>query len=95
MAAQLVTLAQAKTHLSVTDDAQNADIDLKLEQASAIILTYMKGQAVAGWSTGATAVPGNVQAAVLVVVEDLFEHRPINWDFVHGLLVTLRDPALA
>jgi hypothetical protein len=39
--------------------------------------------------------PDNVSAAVLCVLEDLYERRPINWDIVRDLLVGLRDPALA
>lgn len=93
--AALVTLQQAKEHLRVTSDAENTDIDLKVDQASAIILTYMKSQAVAGWSDGTVTVPGNVEAAVLIVMEDLYERRPINWDSVGRLLVGMRDPAVA
>jgi len=163
--APLVSVEDAKHHLRKTSDEEDADIVLKLEQASAIILTYLKmdrvtaiasvsvanptvittsvphsledgvpatiagttttptvngeqvitvtgtytftvpvnvtvGQTAAagtvgtpGW-TDATA-PGNVSAAILCVLEDLYERRPIQWDLVGGLLVGLRDPALA
>lgn len=40
--ASLVTLATAKAHLYVTDSAYDATILLKAEQASAIILDYLK-----------------------------------------------------
>jgi hypothetical protein len=91
----LVTLEQAKAHLRQPSDAENTDIDLRIDIASAIVVTYMTSSAVAGWSDGSVEVPGNVQAAVLCVIEDLYERRPINWDVVRTLLVTLRDPALA
>jgi hypothetical protein len=42
--ARLVTLAQAKLHLRVDGDDQNADIDLKLVQASDMVLRYLKGR---------------------------------------------------
>ena len=40
--ARLVTLAQAKRHLRIEGDDQNADIDLKVLQASGTILSYLK-----------------------------------------------------
>lgn len=43
--AALVTVEVAKAHLRVTSDDQNADINSKIDQASAIILDYLKGRA--------------------------------------------------
>jgi hypothetical protein len=40
-------------------------------------------------------VPKPVQAAVLLALEDLYEHRPIDWTVLHDLLVRFRDPAFA
>lgn len=91
----LVTIDQAKGHLRVTDDASNADIELKLEQASDIVIHYLKSQANAGWSDGSVTVPSNLQAATLFILEDLYEHRPIDWTVIERLLVSYRDPALA
>jgi hypothetical protein len=98
--AALVTVDQAKDHLRITDDASNADLAVKVDQASAIIVRYLKTQAVAGWTADppTVTVPGNVEAATLVLLEDLYEHRPI--DLKEGspvwcLLVGMRDPALA
>jgi hypothetical protein len=162
--APLVPLVDAKHHLRKTSDEEDADIVLKLDQASAIIRTYLKNRLTAiasvsvasptvittsgphsltsgatatiadttttptvngaqvvtvtglttftvpvavtvGQSTAAgtvsspawtdTTAPDNVMAAVLYVLEDLYERRPINWDVVRDLLVGLRDPALA
>jgi len=91
----LVSLEQAKGHLRITDVASDADLNMKVEQASAIIVTYMKDQAEAGWSDGSVAVPGNVEAATLIVLTDLRELRPIDWATVERLLVGMRDPTLA
>jgi len=55
----------------------------------------MKDQAEAGWSDGSVAVPGNVEAATLIVLTDLRELRPIDWATVERLLVGMRDPTLA
>lgn len=98
--AALVTLRQAKDHLRIDADGQDNDIMLKVLQASAIVQTYLKAQGDPTW-TDLTA-PGNVQAAVLLMLGHLYEHRGDNlapdgavWDAVGRLLVGLRDPALA
>lgn len=162
--AALVTIQVAKHHLRITDDDHDADIDLKVQQASHIVIDYLKSRAhrtstiasssvasptvltmsedhdfidgetvvisgddstpsldgshvisnvtattftipvavtVAG--TGGTAfaewtdvtVPPLVQAAVLLVLEDLHERRPIDWDAQRRLLERSRDPAFA
>lgn len=96
----LITLAQAKRHLYVDDDAHNTDILLKVDQASAIILNYLKSQADPTW-TDAT-VPGPVQAATLLMLTHLYEERGDNmasnaalWEAVANLCRRFRDPALA
>ncbi len=38
----IVTLQQAKNHLKITHEHENNDIQLKLEQATAIVLMYLK-----------------------------------------------------
>ena len=104
MAAVLVTLVQAKAHLRITLpalDPGDLDIQLKLDQAEAIILRYLKTQADPLWVSPATA-PGNVTAAILLLLADLFEHRGDDqtldektWTAIERLLVGIRDPALA
>lgn len=42
--AALITLQRAKDHLGVTDDDHNADVQFKLEQATDIVLDYLKGR---------------------------------------------------
>jgi hypothetical protein len=41
------------------------------------------------------SVPRHIHAATLLVLEDLHEHRPIDWDAQFALLARSRDPALA
>lgn len=97
MAATLLTLAQAKTHLRIpTDDTgHDVDIQLKLNQAEAIILRYLKAQAD---GTG----QDNVTAAILLLTTSLYELRGDDqslsehtWTAIERLLVGIRDPALA
>ena len=91
----LVTIQQAKDHLRIVDDASNADLAMKVDQASAIVMNHLKSLADTGWDDGSVAVPGRVEAAVLLIVEYLYEHQPIDWTVVQALLVSYRDPALA
>ena len=106
MAAVLVTLTQAKTHLHITmpaGDPGDADIQLKLDQAEAIILDYLKGAngAAIGW-IDPTTVPLPVTAAILLMLTRLYEQRGDDeekdetlWKAVDRLLKRFRDPALA
>lgn len=91
----LVTLQRAKDNLRVTDDASNDDINQKIEYASELVIGHLKSQAVDGWSDGSVAVPGRVELAVLLIVDDLYDGRPINFATMERLLVGMRDPALA
>jgi hypothetical protein len=170
--AALVSMEQAKDHLRITSDDHNADIQLKVELASAIILDYLKDRAnntiailsssvasptvlttdgshtfvngqtavITGdvdgvptingsWvisnvlgssftiplavtvaSSGATATvvwddstaPGPVQAATLLMLTHLYEHRGDDqksdtdlWFAIERLLMRSRDPAFA
>jgi Phage gp6-like head-tail connector protein len=103
------TLAIAKAHLRVTDTAHDTDIQLKLDQAEAIITNYI----VAGRTRrDDTSVPAEgtaegsiIQSAILELVTGLYEHRGddfgINqpdeelWNAIRRKLARLRDPALA
>jgi uncharacterized secreted protein with C-terminal beta-propeller domain len=150
----LVTNEQAKRHLRVTTSDFDDEIELKSEQATAIVLEYLKSRAnkravivsssvanptvitteeahdfangntavIADHEDSAPAISGSyvvssvtektftipatvawdvntvpqpVQTAILLVLEDLFEHRPIDWDVQRRLLERSRDPALA
>lgn len=96
----LVTLEQAKTHLGVplafTDS--DADIALKVSQASDTVLDYLKSRADPDWSSD--TVPGPVQQATLLFVTHFYENRGADmradeavWKAVERLLMRLRDPA--
>jgi hypothetical protein len=100
----LISLDQAKTHLHIPASTTDRDGDVqdKVEQASAIILEYLDTRAVAGWSDGTVVVPGPVQAATLLLVGHLDEHRGDDmradadcWLAIERLLVRRRDAALA
>lgn len=160
----LVTLSEAKFHLRVSIDDNNVDIWAKAEEATAIVINYLKPRLIAiasisvanptvittsaphSLTDGATSViagttttptvngaqvvtvtgpttftvpvnvtvgqsaaagtvarsswdddtvPGDVKAAILCVLEDLYEHRPINWQGVERLVWRHRDPAFA
>jgi hypothetical protein len=99
--AALLTLADAKRHLRVDTEDENADILVKVDQASAIVIDYLKSQADATWT--AATVPGHVQAATLIMLAHLYEHRgddPMDtdekvWLAVGRLLMRSRDPAMA
>ena len=101
----LVTLVQAKAHLRITTSDADADITLKLAQAEAIVLqrcssTLYWRDIVAAWT--AADVPLAVQAAILLTLSGLHEHRGDNmetdfklWEAVDRLLQLNKDPVLA
>jgi hypothetical protein len=102
MAAVLVTLQQGKDHLRIptaAGDPGDVDIQLKLDQAEAIVLDYLKRPTPETWD--ASTVPGMVTASILLVLSDLFEHRDDlkpstdTWLAVERLCMRQRDPALA
>jgi len=105
MAAKLVTLQTAKDHLQIPTmapgDPDEADVQLKLDQAEAIILDYLKERASETWVSPETAPPP-VVAAILKMLTALYEHRgdleetdADLWDAIANLLRRFRDPALA
>lgn len=83
----IVTLEDAKAHLRVDHDLDDADINFKLEQASAIVVDYLKmpegswdigGSGISGSSGGSSGgglAPFQVKAAVLLVLGDLYKNR--------------------
>lgn len=104
MTATLVTLQQAKDHLRLTTaalDPGDVDVQLKLDQAEAIIRDYLKSRVGVTW-VDETTVPGPVSAAILLLLARLYEQRGDNeqadaacWQAIERLLVRFRDPALA
>lgn len=98
----LETLVNAKLHLHITDPARDAEVQLLLEHASALIYQYCGAQAVDTWDE--TTAPDVVQAATLKMLGHLYEHRGDDasddhdqkiWEAISLLLMRTRDPALA
>lgn len=106
----LVTLEQAKAHLRVDTNAEDDDITLRVQAASAAVLNYLKVDDLSALAVGdPPLVPDNVtfsvNAAVLLMVGYLYRNRDENpnGEFLQGylpapitaLLYPLRDPSLA
>lgn len=100
--APLVSLADAKSHLHIPDSYtdRDADVLLKAEQASAIVVDYLKTDTAMTWTS--STVPGPVQAAVLLMLGHLYENRGDDmkadegvWSAVSRYCMRFRDPALA
>lgn len=106
----LVSMERALRHLrilvgeapeDIEDVEEFADVEFKLDQACDIVLDYLKDRDnVNDWDEETT--PKTIQAAVLLVLSDLFEHRAgASGDAVFisaavkSLLERYRDPALA
>jgi len=69
--AALVTLAQAKDQLSITHSDQDVFVQMKLDEAQALVLQYCDKAPV--WD--AVTVPLEVRSAILDVVTDLYTDR--------------------
>lgn len=85
----LVDLETAKGHLSMDDDYADDIIVSKIEQATAIVLDYLKVE------EEPSPVPKFVEAATLLVMEALFDGGDPLSDVVVRLLHRYRDPAIA
>lgn len=107
----LVTLQQAKDHLYITrpaGDPDDVNLQRQIEQASGIIVDYLKSRADQGWLDGTVPVPVPVQTATLYLVAHLDRHRGDDmsevggvlndqevWNAIFRVLARMRDPALA
>lgn len=100
----LETLTNAKLYLHITDPRRDAEVQLLLEQASALIFEYVGARADAAWDE--TTAPKTVQAATLKMLGHLYEHRGDDaasvfgpdakfWDGISALLMRARDPAVS
>jgi len=105
MSAVLVTLQTAKDHLQIptmpVGDPDEADVQLKLDQAEAIILDYLAEKADPAWVDPTTA-PRPVTAAILLMLSRLYRHRgdleeadADLWMAIDRLLKRYRDQAIA
>lgn len=99
----LVSLAEAKKHLRVEHQDDDADIYMKAEQATEIVVDYLK-KPDHGWTHA--DVPFRVNAAILLVLTALYDDRDKaemlrgladgdRGNPVVGLLYRMRDPAIA
>jgi hypothetical protein len=101
----LVTLEQGKMQLRIEDTLHDADVQMKITQASAIVLDYLKTPdgPPDDWYAGSPpvlAVPAVVEAAVLLELSELYHNREAGTvnliaPAVVALLDRLRDPTLA
>jgi hypothetical protein len=93
----LITLEQAKAELRIVTDDEDEDIQRRADQATAIVIDYLKDRANPLWDLD--TVPGPVQAAIFVMLTNLYERDPAKdaaaWDAVERLVIRFRDPALA
>jgi len=104
----LVSMEMAKRHLRLAEEVtgesgdvgEELDLAAKVLQASEIVLNYVTHEDKDVWTE--EDVPGTVQASVLLVLSDLWEHRAgSDTDdvflsaAVKSLLRRYRDPAMA
>src|SRR5262245_66469975 len=75
----LLTLDHAKTHLRITDDLHDAEVQGYLDEAEATILDYLKptrtGEPRDDWPWTAETLPKPVEAAMLVFLSHPFDDR--------------------
>lgn len=98
----LVTLEIAKEHLKPPGDIDDVKIERLIEEASVIVLDYIKLESDAYQNTDGTpdgTVPPPVRAAMLLVLDVLYEVSDGSVDpltpAVKSLLHTRRVPTLA
>jgi hypothetical protein len=98
----LVTFDQAQAHLAITVSVpmSDADLMLKMTQASAILCEYLAARADPTWTP--ETVPGPAQASVLLLLGYLCGNRGDSmtseaevWSAIERLCCQLRNPALA
>lgn len=95
---QLVTLEQAKAHLRIDGNDDDADIERKIEEASAAVVSYLGSAAESFLDTGGNPtidsagpiLPWQVRAATLQLLTALYENRGDDGGatskFEHGYL---------
>ncbi len=73
VAGLLVTLAEAKAHLRITDTASDADITEKLEEAQEQILARLGSAGDPTWT--AADAPRQVRNAIKLLLDAFYERR--------------------
>ena len=99
--ASLVSLAEAKDHLRLTDSVHDTDVTQKLGAAQETIIAVLSYGADPAW-TSAT-VPKAVRSAILILTAALYELRGgedsqdnmrKSWAAIDSLIAVYRDPTL-
>lgn len=107
VAGSLVSMADLKAQLRITDNLHDAEITLVSEAAQDAILAYLTLAADATWTE--LTVPKPVKHAILLLTSHLYEHRGDDmnptasgstpdrdvWEAIARLLSMYRDPTLA
>jgi len=95
----LLTLADAKIHLRITDTAHDADVQQKLDEAQDVILDYVGEQVDPLWTD--TTAPPRVLSAIKIYLTLLYEHRgddmateAATWAAIRRLLERTRLQAI-
>ncbi len=104
--ASLVSLEMAKVHLGITDTNSDSDVQLKAEQATALVLERCNSTAywraiTPTWT--ADTVPQSVQSAILLLLAHLEADRGDGgmasdsevWTAINKRLAFNRDPVIA
>lgn len=106
---KLITLKEAKDHLRVDHDADDADIELKIAAVSSIIIDYLKDSAQKIIDDSGEIIESNdlnrVKISVLLLLGILYKDRDgefmNQWklgflpDSVTALIYSLRTPTVA
>jgi hypothetical protein len=104
MAADLISLEDAKAQLQITTTDDDAIIQAKSDEATEIILDYIGRRGDLGSTVEWTALtaPRPVIAAIKIMLTHLYEHRGDDmtlddkqWEAVARLLARIRDSAFA
>jgi len=105
LAGPLWTVEEVKAlQLRITDAAQDADVQEKLDAAQEAVLAYLGPAGDETWTP--TTAPKAVKHAVLLLTVHYYEHRgddlgqlrpdeAVIWKELRNLLAMYRDPALA
>jgi Phage gp6-like head-tail connector protein len=95
----LLTLADAKIHLYITDTLHDADVQQKLTEAQDVIVDYLGEQVDPLWTD--TTAPPRVVASIKLYLTHLYEHRGDDlsadrevWEGIRRLLARSRMDAI-
>lgn len=101
VAATLLSLADAKQHLHITDTTHDADVTQKTKEAQDAIVAVLSYAADPAWT--AATVPTPILSAIKLLLSALYELRGgedrtddwrRTWAAIDALLATYRDPTL-